>query len=227
MPNQNIDWYADIMEVTAQDIIEKFGKPDVIWASPPCTSYSIAAISHHREKNPITGNLDPVSDFAKLSDNLVQHANVLTKLFYGENGLCNIDHDNPHHTLSIGNHCIACYLNTLDYGNKADMNLHIAALLHDIGKPFTKDYKDSKGNPCEIAHYYQHHLVSAYNAVPYLQNYSFEDMMEILALIQWHMFPYFWEKDNNEKMKKKYKKLWGDNLFDKIMLLHTADRNAH
>ncbi len=73
MPNQNIDWYADIMEVTAQDIIEKFGKPDVIWASPPCTSYSIAAISHHREKNPITGNLDPVSDFAKLSDNLVQH----------------------------------------------------------------------------------------------------------------------------------------------------------
>lgn len=71
--NQNIDWYADIMKVTAKDIIDKFGKPDVIWASPPCTSYSIAAISHHRKKNPITGNLDPVSDFAKLSDNLVQH----------------------------------------------------------------------------------------------------------------------------------------------------------
>ena len=61
------------MKVTAKDIIDKFGKPDVIWASPPCTSYSIAAISHHRKKNPITGNLDPVSDFAKLSDNLVQH----------------------------------------------------------------------------------------------------------------------------------------------------------
>ena len=51
--------------------------------------------------------------------------------------------------------------------------------------------------------------------------------MEILALIQWHMFPYFWEKDNNEKMKRKYKRLRGDNLFDKIMLLHTADKNAH
>lgn len=35
-PNQNIDWYADIMEVTAKDIIERFGRPDVIWASPPC-----------------------------------------------------------------------------------------------------------------------------------------------------------------------------------------------
>ena len=22
-------------------------KPDIIWASPPCTTYSIAAISHH------------------------------------------------------------------------------------------------------------------------------------------------------------------------------------
>jgi len=61
------------MNVTADDIIERFGRPDVVWASPPCTSYSIAAISHHRHKNPITGNLDPVSDFAKLSDELVKH----------------------------------------------------------------------------------------------------------------------------------------------------------
>lgn len=67
------------MEVTAKDIIDKFGKPDVIWASPPCTSYSIAAISHHRKKNSITGNLDPVSDFAKLSDKLVQHTLQLIK----------------------------------------------------------------------------------------------------------------------------------------------------
>ena len=30
MPNQNIDWYADIMEVTAKDIIDKFGKITVL-----------------------------------------------------------------------------------------------------------------------------------------------------------------------------------------------------
>lgn len=34
--HERIDWYADIMNVTAQDIIERFGHPDVIWASPPC-----------------------------------------------------------------------------------------------------------------------------------------------------------------------------------------------
>lgn len=46
---------------------------------PPCTSYSIAAISHHRKKNVETGSLDPVSDFAKLSDELVKHTLELIK----------------------------------------------------------------------------------------------------------------------------------------------------
>lgn len=60
------------MNVTAQDIINKFGKPDVIWASPPCTTYSIAAISHHRVKD-CDGNLSPKSEFAKQSDQLIIH----------------------------------------------------------------------------------------------------------------------------------------------------------
>lgn len=47
---ENIDLYADILTVTAQDILDKFGYPDVIWASPDCTTFSIAAISHHRKK---------------------------------------------------------------------------------------------------------------------------------------------------------------------------------
>lgn len=38
-----------------------------------CTSYSIAGISHHRKKNPETGNLDPVSDYAKFCDRINQH----------------------------------------------------------------------------------------------------------------------------------------------------------
>lgn len=70
---ENIDWYEDIGKITAQDIIDRFGRPDVIWASPDCTSFSIAAISHHRRKNLETGNLDPVSDYAKFCDNVDQH----------------------------------------------------------------------------------------------------------------------------------------------------------
>ena len=70
---ENIDWYEDISKITTQDIIDRFGHPDVIWASPDCTSFSIAAISHHRRKNLETGNLDPVSDYAKFCDNVDQH----------------------------------------------------------------------------------------------------------------------------------------------------------
>lgn len=76
---ENIDLYADISKVTAQDILEKFGHPDVIWASPDCTTFSIAAISHHRRKNPETGNLDPISDYAKFCDATDQHVVSLIK----------------------------------------------------------------------------------------------------------------------------------------------------
>ena len=46
----DIDLYKDIRELTAEEILEKFGRPDVIWASPECTTYSLAAISKHRKK---------------------------------------------------------------------------------------------------------------------------------------------------------------------------------
>ena len=76
---ENIDLYADILTVTADDIRARFGKPDVIWASPDCTTYSIAAISHHRQQNPETGNLDPVSEYARFCDAVNQHVQQLIR----------------------------------------------------------------------------------------------------------------------------------------------------
>ena len=70
---ENIDLNADIGQLTSEEILAKFGKPDVIWASPDCTTFSIAAISHHRRKNEETGNLDPVSDYAKFCDKVDQN----------------------------------------------------------------------------------------------------------------------------------------------------------
>lgn len=68
----DISRYADVMTVAAEEILRDFGRPDVLWASPPCTTYSIAAISHHRSRC-ADGNLDPKTEFAKLSDDLVLH----------------------------------------------------------------------------------------------------------------------------------------------------------
>ena len=69
----DIDLYADVLTLTADQIIREFGRPDVIWASPDCTTFSVMAISKHRRKNPVTGNLDPVSDYAKFCDEVDKH----------------------------------------------------------------------------------------------------------------------------------------------------------
>jgi len=69
---ENIDLVIDILDLTKEMIPFK---PDVIWASPPCTTYSIAAISHHR-KNGIA-----ISDFAQKSDKLVLNTLKIIKEF--------------------------------------------------------------------------------------------------------------------------------------------------
>ncbi len=68
----DIDWYMDINKVEASDIVERFGIPDVVWASPPCQSYSVAAIGHHRYKGE-DGELKPKTEFARQSDQLLLH----------------------------------------------------------------------------------------------------------------------------------------------------------
>ena len=65
------DLIADIMLITAEDIIEKFGKPDIIWASPPCTAFSVASIGYHWTGG--KGAYIPKTDFAKFSIKLLKH----------------------------------------------------------------------------------------------------------------------------------------------------------
>jgi site-specific DNA-cytosine methylase len=75
------DLHIDIGTITTDMILQKFGIPDVVWIAFDCTSFSLAAISHHRKKNPATGNLDPISDYAKFCDKTDQHVlSVLEEL---------------------------------------------------------------------------------------------------------------------------------------------------
>lgn len=77
---ENIDISQDVMDVSYSDILQKLGKPDVIWASPDCTTYSIAAISHHRKRED-NGNLLGVSDYAKTCDRVNMHThNIIMML---------------------------------------------------------------------------------------------------------------------------------------------------
>ena len=67
---EGIDLVKDIEFLTKEDIPFI---PDVIWASPPCTTYSIAAIGHHRDMG------KPKTDFAAKSDRLVINTLKLIK----------------------------------------------------------------------------------------------------------------------------------------------------
>ena len=122
----------------------------------------------------------------------------------------NIPHDNPHHTLGVRDHCAAAAGYALD--NNYDSNILKAALYHDVGKPYVKAFVDAKGNPCEHAHYYQHHCVGAY------MSYGLNVNPEVAWLISTHMDPFF--------NTKYYQKL-PTYLKKKIDALHEADLAAH
>jgi predicted kinase len=130
---------------------------------------------------------------------------------------------NSHHTMTLGEHCLAV-ANEL----KEDPLLYYAGLVHDCGKPFTKSFVDSKGEISSEAHYYNHNYVGSYDSL-FFRYPDGVQSLDVSILVGLHMMPYFWEKDevNGEKTKEKYRKLWGDELFNDVMKLHEADKRNH
>ena len=110
--------------------------------------------------------------------------------------------------------------------------LCIAALLHDIGKLKTKTFINAKGERTEIAHFYNHEKVSAYDAL--FQSQIWEkvvdgrtirkiEALKIIKLIQWHMLLHL---DLSEKTKNKYKNMLGEETWRDLEILHKADLEA-
>lgn len=130
--------------------------------------------------------------------------------------------NNSHHALTLGEHCLQA-VKYLDEHN-ASPSVRYATMIHDCGKPFCKTFVSGKGEVTEQAHYYAHEHTGSYDSL-------FYDMLcsnlYVAVLIRWHMQPYYIEKDNNDKLRDKYKCLWGEKLYRDIMKLHEADKNAH
>lgn len=70
-PFENIDLTIDVEEMKIQDIPFI---PDVVWASPDCTTYSIAACSTHRNNS-----IEPKTEYAKKCDRVNKHFISLIK----------------------------------------------------------------------------------------------------------------------------------------------------
>jgi site-specific DNA-cytosine methylase len=79
----NIDIVGDILEIPTQTF--KDLKPDVIWASPPCTTFSVASIGTHwsKHKRPKTKEALKGLDILKKTIKIIKECNP--KYWYIEN----------------------------------------------------------------------------------------------------------------------------------------------
>ena len=142
-----------------------------------------------------------------------------------------IEQDNPHHRLTVLKHCKKTEEILNKQNRQLSIPINLAGRLHDIGKLKTKTFINSKGEKTNIAHYYNHEKISAYDSLFHINLRSRieitkdeEFALETIKLIQWHMLP--WTK-MTEKTEQKYKKLLGKNFWNDLMMLHKADEEAH
>ena len=137
--------------------------------------------------------------------------------------------DNPHHNLSLGKHCMQAKYYLFETGDVCDnwfSTVVNAAAIHDCGKPFTKTFKNSKCELTDVAHYYGHEHVGAYDSLLFKYDAGISQL-DVSILVDLHMMPYAWEKENNNRLRNKYMKLWGNDLYHCVMILHEADKAAH
>ena len=71
-PQFDVTETVDVLQLKAEDLVAKYGAPDFVWASPPCTAFSVASIGHHWESSRV-----PKTDAARFSIELVQHTRDL------------------------------------------------------------------------------------------------------------------------------------------------------
>lgn len=134
----------------------------------------------------------------------------------------NINQNNPNHKLSLQEHSIKAFIYLMTKYNNTP--LIAASFLHDIGKIRTKTFVNNKGETTDIAHYYFHENVGAYDSFIYTYKFSLEERLYIAKLIQWHMLLY---RELSDKTIQKYKNLFGEDFWKDLNLLHESDLYAH
>lgn len=159
---------------------------------------------------------------------IVYYPNEEWKEYYGDisdhiNELRDFNQENHHHTLTLGEHMLKAGKYVSDIVRKECDVVH-AAYTHDIGKVDTKDFKNGKEEPTEEAHYFNHHCLGAYKSLFF--GYPLRvNKMYVSLLIELHMKPHLdWKQ--SEKSKQKDINLFGEEIYNDIMMIHQADINA-
>ena len=156
-----------------------------------------------------------------------------------------IPQDNSHHDLSLLEHMdqTAVLMNRmhsegLPLWPVSRAEIIEVAQFHDIGKYFTKDFHNYKGEPSSEAHYYGHENYGAYLFLLMKfcesENSNLEDpnnppffkMLYQATVLSLHMRPYLSWKDN-PKNKEKDIRLFGPDIISDVDMLHECDLRAH
>lgn len=141
--------------------------------------------------------------------------------------ISSFEQDNPHHSMTLGEHTrkVAEGVASASYSSHFGLMQQVA-FLHDNGKRFTKVFRNAKGEPSEIAHFYGHENCGAYEAAFYLDaaGFSSDNVIYGCGLIQLHMRPYGIE--GNIKAHWKLIEMIGGQMYSDLMILNHADRNG-
>lgn len=140
-----------------------------------------------------------------------------------------VEQDNPHHSYTVGAHCLAAGMYVVEHrkkiveelGDKACEELVTAASYHDIGKPYCKTFVKPNGVVDSKAHYYSHENVGAYDYLCYGQERK-DELLNIALLINLHMLHYM-----DKKYQDKMKEFYGPDIWKSLKWLNKADRAAH
>lgn len=145
----------------------------------------------------------------------------------------NFNQNNPNHSLSLGEHSFEVFSklvetfypgininsNTLwdeiDNNTKETINLIRGTYLHDVGKLFTR--VPNKKDPSYDS-YYSHAEVGAYFKI--CKGWTPEEV----KYETYHMHPYQWK---TEKSHSKWKKIFGEEFYNNLLILNKCDIEAH
>ena len=116
------------------------------------------------------------------------------------------DQKNPHHTLSLWEHCEKCFKSAIN----ENPFIVVASAIHDYGKIFTQTF-DANG----VAHYYGHAETSSYLSLCF--GYS----ILVAQLVNYHML--FFQEGATAIWRTRL----GENLWSMIETLHKYDELAH
>lgn len=148
---------------------------------------------------------------------LLRDLGLLTYILPELEACFGVEQESPgrHHTLGVGMHSVEALRHT----PSKDSITRLAALLHDVGKPLTREVTEEG-----VVTFYNHEIVGADLAhdIAVRLRLSKKDKFKLVALVRYHMFSVT-EEQTDKAIRRFIKRVGKDNIKD-ILDLRTGDR---